>query len=206
MNDKLVLSEMQLDVVREIGNIGAGHAATALAEMLDIRIDKNPPAACFMNIGEVIARLGGPERVAVAILDKLSGDLEGIMMFVIDRAFIRRVLERLGLPDAEEFGEMGLSAIGEVGNIMVASYAGAVAQLTGLSFNLSVPAVTVDMVGAIMNVPATALQSVSDDILMIEDNFMNPGGDASVGGACTLYVPSRDSLGRLLESLGFGHE
>lgn len=202
MGKGLILDDMQMDVVREIGNIGAGHAATSLSAMLDIRIDKSTPAVSFLDVSEAIMRLGGPERVAVAILDKLAGDLEGIMMFVIDPSFIRQMLERLlGVSEVDEFGEMSLSAISEIGNIMVASYANAVAELTGLSFNLSVPAVTVDMVGAIMSVPAAEMQEVSDKILMIEDNFLNPDNSAATH---TLYIPSRDSLGKLLGSLGFG--
>ena len=142
------LSEMQIDVLREIGNIGSGNAATALSEMLGHPVSISVPKVRILDYAEVVTGLGGPETMVVGLLLTLSEDVEGMMMFLLQREFAHMSLSALLGEEIERFDqidEMGMSAIREVSNIMAASYVTAIASLTGLTINISTPDLTIDM-------------------------------------------------------------
>lgn len=196
------LNEMHIDVLKEIGNIGAGNAATSLAQMLNREVDMKTPEVRILEISEAYRAMGGPEIPVVAILAKLYGDIDGIMMFVIHQDFTRSLLEALlgkGGAKCEELDEMERSALSEIGNIMIGSYAASISALSGLTIKISVPAVASDMVGAVLTVPATEMGTVSDKIIFIEDDFLSDNQSIS---ADMMLVPDIRSLNKLMNSLG----
>ena len=196
------LNEMHIDVLKEIGNIGAGNAATSLAQMLNREVDMKTPDVRILEISEAYRAMGGPEMPVVAILAKLYGDIDGIMMFVIQQDFTRSLLETLlgeGGSKCEQLSEMERSALAEIGNIMIGSYAASIAALSGLTIKISVPAVASDMVGAVLTVPATEMGSVSNKIVFIEDDFLS---DNQTISADMMLVPDIRSLNKLMNSLG----
>lgn len=195
------LNDMQMDVLKEIGNIGSGNAATSLSAMMNVPINMSVPTVRIVNIEDAVAALGGPENVVVAILAKLYGDIEGIMMFIIEQDFAKTVLSSLLCQDVccEQLTEMEMSAIAEVGNIMIASYSGSISTLSQLNIMISVPAASVDMVGALLSVPAIEMASVSDKLIFIQDRFLSTENKTT---ANMLFVPSIDSLNRLMQALG----
>jgi chemotaxis protein CheC len=196
------LNETHIDVLKEIGNIGAGNAATSLSQMLNAEVDMTVPTVRILNINDAANALGGPENVVIGILAKLYGDIEGIMMFIIEQDFAKTALSSLlGATDVscENLSEMELSAISEIGNIMISAYSGSISTLSQLVMKTSVPAITVDMVGAILSVPAIEMSSVSDQIIFIEDDFLSGDKDVS---ANMMLVPTMDSLNRLMTKLG----
>ena len=193
------LNDMQLDVLKELGNIGAGNAATSLSELLNEKVNISLPTVQILDVNDAVTALGGPENVIVAILAKLYGDIEGIMMFIIERKFADSILTRLLGQEVDEdnITELQQSALTEVGNIMIGAYSRSISTLSQLKLKASVPAVTIDMVGAVLNVPAAEMASVSDKVIFIQDNFFNENQMANM-----LFVPSIDSLNRLLKQLG----
>ncbi len=196
------LNEMHIDVLKEIGNIGAGNAATSLSQMLNTPVDMTTPTVRILDINDAASALGGPENVVIGILAKLGGDIEGIMMFIIEQDFAKSVLgSLLGEEEVscDKLSDMELSAISELGNIMIAAYTGSISVLSQMMIKASVPAITVDMVGAILSVPAIEMGSVSDKIIFIEDDFLSGNKDVS---ANMLLVPTIDSLNRLMGKLG----
>ncbi len=196
------LNEMHIDVLKEIGNIGAGNAATSLSQMLNTPVDMTTPTVRILDINDAASALGGPENVVIGILAKLGGDIEGIMMFIIEQDFAKSVLgSLLGEEEVscDKLSDMELSAISELGNIMIAAYTGSISVLSQMLIKASVPAITVDMVGAILSVPAIEMGSVSDKIIFIEDDFLSGNKDVS---ANMLLVPTIDSLNRLMGKLG----
>lgn len=196
------LNEMHLDVLKEIGNIGAGNAATSLSQMLNTVVDMTVPSVRILNIDDAASALGGPENVVIGILSKLYGDIEGIMMFIIEQDFAKTALTSLlGAKEVscDKLTEMELSAISEIGNIMISAYSGSISTLSQLVMKTSVPAITVDMVGAILSVPAIEMSSVSDHIIFIEDDFLSGDKDVS---ANMMLVPTMESLNRLMQKLG----
>ena len=204
LNDYGDLSEIQLDALREIGNIGSGNAATALSSMLERAVNIEVPKIKVLDYNSVCETLGGPEQLLVGILFSISGDVTGMIMFLLHKEFAHMVLNSLVGSEFDgysELDEMDKSTIQEVGNIMAGSYVNAMASLTGLTIDLSVPTMNVDMAGALLSVPAIYYANISDKIILIEDEF---GHGQEGAQSHILLIPEVDGLGKIMESLGLG--
>lgn len=202
LTDYTDLSAMQLDVLREIGNIGTGNAATALAAMLARPVNIEVPTINILDYSTVVENLGGPENMIVGMLFALKCDVSGMMMFLLQRDFAHMVLNTLlgvELHSFTEIDEMGTSAMQEIGNIMAGSYVNAIAQLTGMTIDISVPDICIDMAGAILSVPAIHFADISDKIIFIEDRFES--ADVSAASQI-LLIPEVDSLNQIMTNLG----
>lgn len=202
LNDYTDLNEIQLDVLRELGNIGSGNAATSLSDMLMHPVNINVPKINILDYNEVVDQLGGPETMIVGMLLTISGDVNGMMMFLLRKEFTHMTINTLLGEELEDFGaidEVGYSAIKEVANIMAASYVNAIASMTGLMINISVPDICIDMAGAILSVPAIHYANISDKIIFIEDEFKSMSDDASSN---LLLIPDVESLEKIMINLG----
>ena len=200
------LSDLQIDVLREIGNIGAGNAATALSCMLSERVDMAVPIVKMIDITEMVNILGGLENQVVGILFTLSEDIEGMMMFILEKQFAHLIIKLLmgrDLNTFEDFEEMDLSALQEIGNIMAGSYVNAIAALTSLKIKLSIPDMAIDMVGAILSVPAIKFGAVGDKVMFIEGEYGSGGENVT---SYLLLIPEIDSLNKILQVLRMENE
>ena len=151
------LDEMQLDALREIGNIGSGNAATALSEMLNRQVDITVPKIGILDYSDVVESLGGPEQLMVALMFQLHGDVTGMIMFLLKKDFAHLILQELmGIPFPEnaELDEMSSSAIQEVGNIMAGSFSDAIGGKNGLSICISFSDFCIDIGGGGFWAPA----------------------------------------------------
>lgn len=195
------LNAMQLDVLKELGNIGAGNAITSLGKMINKRINMEVPRIELLEFNQVTEILGGAEVPVAGIYFRFEGDIKGNMMFLIPLPSSRILLNMLmgTLRDEEEFGEMERSALEEVGNILASSYISSLCALTGLKITISVPALAIDMVGAILSVPVIQYGQMGDNVLLIETRFSE--GEFSVKGHFFL-IPDIDSFEKLLRGLG----
>ncbi len=197
------INEMQFDVLREIGNIGSGNAATALAQMLNQKVDIKVPKAALLDFNELPAAVGGEETIVVGILLTLSEDVEGMMMFVIKIESAYNLLQKMMWSDInreEPLNEMQMSCLQEIGNIITGAYLSSLSGLTKLTIQASVPYLALDMAGAILSVPAIEFGKLGDKALMIEAEF---GGDAEdeIGGYF-LLIPTMESYSAIMTSLG----
>ncbi|MFZ2538364.1 MAG: chemotaxis protein CheC [Oscillospiraceae bacterium] len=196
------MTDIHLDALREIGNIGSGNAATALSDMLMCKIDINVPVVKILEYNEVVEALGGPETMLLGVLLSLSGDVNGMMMFLQEKDFVHMTLNSLlqqSFSDFNEIDEMGYSAMQEVANIMASSYVNAVGIMTGLNIYTSVPSVTVDMLGALLSVPAIYYADISEKIIFIDDSFTCLGNKTS---SHILMIPDTKSLYKIMRNLG----
>jgi chemotaxis protein CheC len=196
------LNNLQLDVLKEIGNIGAGNAVTSLSKMIDKRVDMAVPKARILGFDKVSQILGGEEILVVGILLSVSGDITGSIMFILDIYAARQLVNLLFANNDStsiEFDELELSALKEIGNILTASYLSALAGLTNLRIMPSVPELAIDMAGAILSVPAIEFGKVGDSVLYIETEFSE--GITKVFGDF-LLIPDVDSYEVLLKALG----
>lgn len=196
------LNDVQLDVLREIGNIGSGNAATSLATMLCSPVNVTVPAVRILDHATVSEALGGPENMLVGLLLTLSGDVTGMMMFLLEKDFAHMVLNTLlgqSFSSFEEVDEMGISALKEIGNIMAASFVNAISQLTNMVIDISVPDICIDMVGAMLSVPVIHYADISDKMIFIEDKFFSIGKSAN---SHILLMPDTESLGAMMTKLG----
>ena len=195
------LSDMHIDALREIGNIGSGNAASSLAMLLADTIDISVPVVRILDYEQVMDELGGPEQMIVGLLLCLDGDVNGMIMFLLHQNFANTLLASL-IGEADVGGtvdEMSYSALQEVANIMAASYVNAIADLTGFTINVSVPSMCVDMLGAILSVPAIHYANISDKMIFIEDKFH--GKDLNAPNHI-LLIPDVESLDKIMTSLG----
>jgi chemotaxis protein CheC len=200
------LNDMQYDVLKEIGNIGAGNATTALATMLNIKVDMSVPNVALIPFKDIAAVVGSEEDTVIGILIELEGDVNGMMMFIFDMKSAHHLVNSLMMRDVttdenagmDTLTEMDMSALNEIGNIVSGSYLNALAGLTGLKMVCSVPSLTVDMVGALLSVPATEFGKYGDKLLLIQSEF---GEDDFVTGYF-LLIPELDSYDKILSTLG----
>jgi chemotaxis protein CheC len=196
------LNELQLDVLKEIGNIGAGNAATALAKLLNKKVDMAVPKVQILEFKKVPDLLGGADNLVVGILLNITGDINGYIMFMLEQKYARILVNMLmgkELKDICEFSEMDISALKEIGNILAGSYLSSLSSLTMLNIFPSIPDLTVDMAGAILSVPAIEFGKVGDTVLFIETAFLEH--DYAVVGNFFL-IPDVESYDILLKALG----
>lgn len=196
------MNAVAIDVFREIGSIGVGNAATALAQVLGVKVSMKLPRVTIEGYDEAIANIGHPEDMVAAVLVELGGDMKGIMLYMLKLDFINAILARLVgkyINDFSEIDEMSASALEETGNIIISSYISAITKLAGLEVPLSVPSISVNMLGGILSVPMAMYGEVSDKLMMIRGEFFI--GDTQLEGDL-LLLPDIDSLNFLLKKLG----
>ena len=196
------LNHLELDTLREIGSIGTGNAATALSQMLKRQVRITMPEVRIMGYNEAIEWIGGPEEITAGVLVRLSGQISGIMLSVQPIEFVNLVLESVmdkGITNYEQLSELEHSALIEVGNIMISTFINALSGLADVNIDLTVPAYTVDMQGAILAVPMAEYGGQSDYIMTIGGNFVCDNRQVP----CRLLLsPDIRSLNVLLRKLG----
>ncbi len=195
------INEKYVDVLRELGNIGAGNATTAIASMLSLRVDMLVPKVELMEASELGAAVCPEEEVIVGIFLELQADIEGSMMFLLKMDSAHYLVNKMMMRDTdynEEFDEMDLSALKEVGNIIAGSYLSALATMTNLVITPSIPYIAVDMAAAVLSVPAIEFGRFGEHALLIETEF---GNDVMIDGYFIL-MPERGSYDKILTALG----
>lgn len=197
------LDDFHIDVLTEIGNIGAGNALSALSKMLDKRIDMSVSKAKIVDIPQVSYLVGGPENLIFGALVSLSGGFEGFMLFAIDLKDAKR-LAGLMIGDSEQcsgLSEMEFSALEEVVNILTGTYLSAISSMSSLNIRPSAPMVTVDMAGAILDILAVESGATGDTVIFLGTDFLV--NDNSINGEFFL-IPIGNSYNSLFSALGVG--
>ena len=201
---KIDLNNMEgvyFDVLREIGNIGAGNATTALATMIGTKVDMRVPKVGLMEFKEIGAEMGGEETIMAGIYQQIRGDISGSIMFLLEEKSARVLVSKLrGVESnsSEPFNEMEISALQEIGNIITGSYLSSLSTLTNMTIDASVPSLCIDMCEAILSVPAIEFAELGDKMLLIKTEFSD---DVKLEGYFIL-VPDLTSYEKILTSLG----
>lgn len=194
------MSNEYFDVLKEIGNIGAGNATTALAQLMQCKVDMSVPQVKMLEFKEMGEIMGGEEVIMAGIYLGIEGDITGSIMFLLEKQTARHLVDKLMGMQAEgdEFSEMEFSALKEVGNIITGAYLNSLSALTNLVIYPSIPDLTVDMAGAILSVPAIQFGELGDKMLLIQTQFF----DENVLDGYFILVPDLDSYGKILSALG----
>lgn len=195
-------ADFKMDVLREVGNIGAGNAATALSRLLDRPVDMAVPKVNLLPFESIAEQVGGSEEVVVAIFLRMEGDVPGNMFFLMSRKQAKQLL--VGLPGFDateegEYSELELSALCEIGNILAGSYLSSLADLTGLYMTPTVPSVAVDMAGAILSYGLLQFGIMGDDALLIDTTFVQDSREAE---GHFFLIPDPESFEKLFRALG----
>ncbi|HYF27519.1 MAG TPA: chemotaxis protein CheC [Baekduia sp.] len=188
-------TDVQLDALRELANIGSGTAGTALSAMLGKPVDINVPKVAALPVPDAVEAVGDPSEPRWAVVVPTVGDLPGHVLLLFPQRDAVRLCELLGVPvDSED----GRSALGEIGNILGTSYINALAQMLGIDTEPAPPMVVCDMLGAIL---ASVLLSGADaDVALIMDSALVVEGEACE--LSFLLLPQGAAVGDLLGRLG----
>lgn len=195
------VNSMYVDVLKEIGNIGAGNATTAIANMLGLRIDMSVPNVQLLEVSKLGSAICDEDETIVGIFLEVQNDIEGSMMFLVKMDSAHYLVNSLMMRDQsyqEPFDEMDLSAMKEIGNIIAGAYLSALSSMTNLVILPSVPYIAVDMAASILSVPAIQFGQYGDNALLIETQF---AADVAINGYFIL-MPEEDSYDKILTSLG----
>ena len=203
MEDIRSLKAIQLDALREVANIGAGHAATALSQMIGGTIMISVPTINISRLEDVPPQVSGPEEPVAAVLMHMLGDLTGRTLLVFPRQTAVRLTELMmhrAAPDEEDEGEMSemaQSAIKEAGNILSSAYMNALSKFMGLMLLPSPPSLAIDMSTAVLTTAYLQFGSERDYVFCIESEFMMTDTSERLRGFF-LLIPDPDSLAKIL--------
>ncbi len=198
------MDSVQFDVLKELGNIGAGNATTALAKLINAKIDMKVPKVELLGFSDIAKVMGSEETVMVGILLMLEGDVNGMMMFLLEVESARNLVGKLmGIEtnsddEGKEFDSIQLSALNEIGNIITGAYLSALSDLTRLKIISSVPSLQIDMAAAILSIPAIEFSKIGDKVLLIETRF----DDETAIDGYFILIPELESYDVILNSLG----
>lgn len=206
MSDNLFakLDSIHFDVLKEISSVGTGNAVSALSQITNKRIGMSVPKVMLLEFKEVSASLGNPEDQVVGILVNISGDINGMVMFILDLSSARTILNYMYETPSDramEFNELDMSSLQEIGNILISSYISALGTMINKRIIPSVPIVAIDMAAAILSVPAIEFSKIADGVLHIETVF-NSGNDQVSG--FFLLIPDLESFSTIMKALGLG--
>ncbi len=195
-------ADFQMDVLKEVGNIGAGHAATALSQLLDKPVDMLVPKVRMVPFEEIADSVGGAEQAVIAIFLRVEGETPGNLFFILKFDSAKKLLRNLvGIEalEGEEYSEMELSALNEIGNILAGSYLSSLADFTQLNMQPTVPSLAIDMAGAILSYGLLQFGQMGDQALLIDTKFLD--GSDEVEGHFFL-IPDPESFERIFVALG----
>lgn len=202
MKDEFDLSPLQLDALREIGNIGAGNSATALSQIINKKIDMNVPKVAFVPIENVPDLVGGADTIVVGIFLRVYGKAPSNILFLMPQKSAFYLVDTLlGKPKGttQSLDAMDESALKEIGNILSGAYLNAFFNFTHISMLPSIPAMAMDMAGAILNVVLIQLGQMGDQAMVIETEFLSE--EEGINGHFFL-VPDPGSLSTLIKAVG----
>jgi chemotaxis protein CheC len=191
-------SDLELDALRELANIGSGTAATALSQMLARPIDVSVPKAAALPLAEAVEAVGDPELLVTGVVLPVFGDLTGMAVLLFGEADADRICLLLGVEPGDEYAT---SALAEIGNILCSSYLGAIVAMTGLSIEPGPPQTASDMLAAIV-ATILAQNAAENDIALLLDSDIKIEGEES--SFQFMLVPSAEGVQHLLARLGLG--
>ena len=189
-------TELQLDALRELANIGSGTASTALSAMLGRSVDISVPTAQALPFAEAVEAAGPAEQDITAIVLGIIGEMQGTVLLLVPPADADAMCRMLGVEPDDEFA---LSALGEIGNIVGTSYINALAGMTGMDIEPTPPSTTTDMLGALVASVLAGAAATGDVALMLDSNLLVEGEDCSIS---FLLVPDQGGVEVLLSRLG----
>lgn len=195
-------AEFQMDVLREVGNIGAAHAATALSQLLEKQVNMLVPSAGLVPFEDICDSVGGPEQVVAAVYLRVIGEVPGNLFFILTLESAKKLLKNLvgiEVGDGDEYSEMERSALCEIGNILAGSYLSSLGDFTKLKMSPTVPSLAIDMAGAILSHGLLQYGQMGDHALLIDTKFLQ--GEDEVESHFFL-LPDPESFDPLFDALG----
>lgn len=169
------LNEMQLDVLREIGNIGSGNACTALAVLLGTMVDMTVPSIRFLDFDSIPEFFGGASNPILGIQIDVKNDLKGMMFHIVNKSFAQKIINTFyekKLETMDDLNDMDLSVLSEMGNITSGAYANSLATLTQMVVDINSPIHHKTTISELLKIPLEAYGKVGEKVLVIDEQFI----------------------------------
>lgn len=195
------LSKLEVDALKEISNMGAGHAANALSQMINTKIEITVPDFDIIPLEQFPKAVGGQESAVVGTYVQLQGDIVGTVMFLFPIEYALSLADvMLGreVGSSKELSEMDSSALQEVGNIMASSFANAISDFLGFKIIPTPPAIAFDMAGALLNFLIAELGQKVEEAIFFNTTFITPQREI-IGHL--LLSPEPESMEKILEAI-----
>jgi chemotaxis protein CheC len=193
-------NEMQLDALRELANIASGTAATSLSQMLGRDVDLSVPQALALPLADAVEAAGDPASTVTGVALPLEGDLDGMVVLLIEVGSANQLCELLGVEPGSEVAD---SALGEIGNILGASYLAALGSMTGLNLLPCPPVVITDLLGAIVATVLAQTAGNCDTVLVLDSELDVEGEPCAIS---FLLLPNDGGANQLLAALGLAEK
>lgn len=204
MVDVRELGDLQLDGLREVANIGAGHAATALSQLTNRRIMVGVPEVRVLRIDEIAEMVGTGDEVVAGVAMQMLGDLTGRTVQIFPKDTAERLTgiltSRQDLEFPGDFGELEQSTLKEVGNILGGAYLNALSDFLGLLLLTSVPGLAMDVTAAVLKSTFLEFQEDREYVFLVETVFKMDEIEHELHGHF-LLVPDEASIDVLLRSI-----
>lgn len=188
---------VQLDVMREIGNIGAGNACTALSVLLGTMIDMSVPKVHLVDSKTATEYFGGENTVVLGLKVDITDDFSGVMLHVVQKRFAERIINTFypkEIEDLANLDEMDSSVLNEMANITSGAYANALASLTGFFVNIGTPLQTPGKLVDVMMVPINEIVGPEGQLLIVDEVFTINEENLSSNMILALDKPSMEKL------------
>ena len=202
------ITSLQLDTLKEIGNIGAGNAATAFSKLMNKPVMMDVPSVRIATFDETMELAGGADHVVASVYLRIEGDITGSMYFILSLSQASRFINQMIGSDQYTFDqlpndELSLSALTELGNILSGSYLSALSDFTGMRLYPSVPVLGIDMVGALLGYGLLEFSQVGDYAIIIDTDLteLDRNEENDVNGHFFL-LPDPESFDALFSTLG----
>ncbi|AOV08250.1 chemotaxis protein CheC [Sporosarcina ureilytica] len=208
MSIEFKITDLHLDVLKEIGNIGSAHAATSLSQLLNRKVDMYVPSVKLVTFDEMFDLAGGADETIVSIFLRIQGDVSGSMFFMLSIDSANHFIKLLTGDESFDFhtmnvSDVGISSMQELGNILSGSYLSALSDFTGLRIHPTVPSLTVDMVGAIISFGLIEISQYSDEVIVIDTEIREEGmGHSDSIKGNFFLLPDPNSYVTIFKSLG----
>lgn len=199
-------TNLHMDAIREVGNIGTGNAATALSRLIGRTVDMDVPVAEMVPIYEVAGHYGSPETPVCAILVRTEEEFSCSLIFMIEEEkadLLANLIIPMDISQMDEETQLQIrdSALSEQGNIILGAFLNALAQITGWVLPTTTPAVAHDMLGSIMDLVASMFGVIGDSAMLVKTNLKIMDVEDDVGGT-VIMIPDPGALEALLSKLG----
>lgn len=197
------LTEKQLDLLKEIGNIGTGNAATALSTLTGKKIEITVPNAETVPIEKIVFMFPQPEDIVIGIRMVVKGDVDIDILLILDRHAAKKILADLlgsNCEDITQLDEMSVSALKEIGNIMCGSYITALAEFTQLYLDPLPPELSIDMLVAIVSEAILASSNYEDEAIFVETELTVE--EIKSATSQMFLIPGKGSLEKIFSKVG----
>ncbi|TMN23597.1 chemotaxis protein CheC [Lentibacillus cibarius] len=200
------LSEAQIDVLREVMNVGAGNAATSMSRLIDKKVEMQIPSVNMLPFEQVMDLFGGPDAPVAGMMVTVSGEVGGQVFFILNlddaQTFLRKMTDQPFLRlQTGRMDELTQSALEEAGNMIICAYVAALSDFTGLSIRPSIPSVTIDMAGAMLSHGLIEVSPHTDFAIIMDTEISTSDVTNGMNGHF-LFLPNPGSFNEFIKSVG----